>query len=150
MCVFSSHPFWTSSSLDVPAGVTQEEGHTGFLIHLLSAVRACIFLARRIQPFLSLVDREVEFCVLRPSFMGIVFGVYRNWIWEFGDLRSYTPILWGSIWPNTIISNPIFFFFPRLRRIWDPNTMDSREIVFEGFDLKCRRVPLKVRSLHQA
>ena len=64
VCVFSSHSFWTSSSLDVPAGVTQEEGHTGFLIHLLSAVRAFIFLARRIQPFLSLVDREVEFCVL--------------------------------------------------------------------------------------
>ena len=38
--------------------------HTGFFIHLLSAVRALIFLARRIQPFLSLVDREVEFCVL--------------------------------------------------------------------------------------
>ena len=51
-------------SLDVPAGVTQEEGHTGFLVHLLSAVRALIFLATRIQPFLSLVDREVEFCVL--------------------------------------------------------------------------------------
>ena len=50
--------------LDVPAGVTQEEGHTGFLIHLLSAVRALIFLARRIPPFLFLVDREVEFCVL--------------------------------------------------------------------------------------
>ena len=51
--------------LDVPAGVTQEEGHTGFLIRLLSAVRALIFLAKRIQPlFLSLVDREVEFCVL--------------------------------------------------------------------------------------
>ena len=64
VCVFSSHSFWTSSSLDVPAGVTQEEGHTGFLIHLLSAVRTLIFLARRIQPFLSLVDREVEFCVL--------------------------------------------------------------------------------------
>ena len=60
--VFSSHSFWTS--IDVPAGVTQEEGHTGFLIHLLSAVHALIFLARRIQPFLSLVDREVEFCVL--------------------------------------------------------------------------------------
>ena len=53
-----------SGSLDVPAGVTQEEGHTGFFIHLLSAVRASIFLARRIQPFLSLVDREVEFCGL--------------------------------------------------------------------------------------
>ena len=64
VCVFSSHSFWTSSSLDVPAGVTQEEGHTVFFIHLLSAVRALIFLARRIQPFLSLVDREVEFCVL--------------------------------------------------------------------------------------
>ena len=63
VCVFSCHLFWTSSSLDVPAGVTQE-GHTGFLIHLLSAVRAFIFLARRIQPFLSFVDREVEFCVL--------------------------------------------------------------------------------------
>ena len=50
--------------MDVPAGVTQEEGHTGFLIHLLSAVRASVFLARRIQPFLSLVDREVESCVL--------------------------------------------------------------------------------------
>ena len=44
VCVFSSHPFWTSSSLDVPAGVTQEEGHTGFLIHLPSAVRALIFV----------------------------------------------------------------------------------------------------------
>ena len=64
VCVFSSHPFWTSRSLDLPAGATQEEGHTGFFIHLLSAVRALIFLARRIQPFLSLVDREVEFCVL--------------------------------------------------------------------------------------
>ena len=63
VCVFSSHSFWTSSSLDVPAGVTQEEGHTGFLTHLLSAVRAFIFLARRIQPFLSLVDREVELTI---------------------------------------------------------------------------------------
>ena len=49
--------------MDVPAGVTQEEGHTGFL-HLPSAVLALNFLARRIQQFLSLVDRYVEFCVL--------------------------------------------------------------------------------------
>ena len=46
--MFSSHSFWTSSSLDVPAGVTQEEGHTGFF-----TVRALIFLARRIQPIPS-------------------------------------------------------------------------------------------------
>ena len=64
VCVFSSHSFWTSSSLDVQAEVTQEEGHTGFLIHLLSAARALIVLARRIQPFLSLVDREVEIRIL--------------------------------------------------------------------------------------
>ena len=76
MCVFSSHPFWTSSSLDVPAGVTQEEGHTGFLIHLLSAVRALIFLARRIQPFLFLVDREVEFCVLTILIVLHALGIF--------------------------------------------------------------------------
>ena len=74
VCVFSSHSFWTSSLLDVPAGVTQEEGHTGFLIHLLSAVRALIFLARRIQPFLSLADREVEFlvCIILRSINYII------------------------------------------------------------------------------
>ena len=38
--------------VDAPAGFTQEEGHTGFL-HLPS-------VARTVQPFLSLVDREVE------------------------------------------------------------------------------------------
>ena len=64
VCVSSSHLFWTSGLLDVPAGVTQEKGHTGFLIRLPSGVLALVFLARRIQPFLSLVDREVEFCVL--------------------------------------------------------------------------------------
>ena len=66
VCVCVFFPFILDiSSLDVPAGVTQEEGHTGFIIlHLISAVRALIFLVRRIQPFLSVVDRDVEFCVL--------------------------------------------------------------------------------------
>ena len=48
--------------VDVPAGVTQEEGHKRFL-HLPSAILAFIFIASRIQPSLSLVDCEVEFCV---------------------------------------------------------------------------------------
>ena len=62
--VLSSIPFILDVRLvDVPAGVTQEEGHTGFLIHLPSAVLAFLFLARRIQPSLSLVDHEVELCV---------------------------------------------------------------------------------------
>ena len=46
--------------VDAPAEVTQEEGHTEFL-HLPSAVPALIFIARKIQPSLSLVDREVEY-----------------------------------------------------------------------------------------
>ena len=76
MCVFCSHLLWTSSSLDVPAaGVTQEEGHTGFLIHLPSAMHAFIFLARRIQPFLSLVDREVEFCVCVCVFFPFILDI---------------------------------------------------------------------------
>ena len=65
MCVCVVIPFILDVRfVDVPAGVAQEEGHTGFLIHLPSAVLAVIFPARRIQPSLSLVDREVEFCVV--------------------------------------------------------------------------------------
>ena len=43
---------------------SHKKDHTGFLIHLPSAVHAFIFLARRIQPFLSLVDRELNFFVI--------------------------------------------------------------------------------------
>ena len=66
---------WTYQPGSHRRKVTQD--FSGFLIHLLSAVRALIFLARRIQPFLSLVDREVEFLctndliVLHP--LGILF-----------------------------------------------------------------------------
>ena len=45
-------------------------GHTGFLIHLLFAVRTLIFLARRIWPFLSLRRRV---CVFFPSILDIKF-----------------------------------------------------------------------------
>ena len=59
VCVCVAIPFILDVRLvDVPAGVTQEEGHTGFLHLLLRCLPP-----RRIQPFLSLVDREVEFCV---------------------------------------------------------------------------------------
>ena len=64
MCVCVVIPFILDVRIvDLPAGVTQEKGHTVFF-HLPSAVLASFFLARKIQPFLSLVDREVEFCVL--------------------------------------------------------------------------------------
>ena len=52
--------------MDVPAGVTQEEDHTGFL-RLLSVVFALVFLVKMIQPLFSLVDREAELCVLTTS-----------------------------------------------------------------------------------
>ena len=45
--------------VDAPAGVTQEEGHTGFP-HLPSAVLTLIIIARRIQRSLPLIDSEVE------------------------------------------------------------------------------------------
>ena len=65
-------PFFLEVRLvDVPAGVTQEDGRTG-LLHLPSAVLALIFLARRIQPFLSLVDREVEFVYPRSNHSPLV------------------------------------------------------------------------------
>ena len=64
MCVCVVIPFILDVIfVGVPAGVKQEEGQTGF-VHLLSAMLALIFLARRIQPFLSLIDRQVEFCGL--------------------------------------------------------------------------------------
>ena len=57
VCVFFFFPF----ILDIKFVGCTSRGHTGFFIHLPSAVLALIFLARRIQPFLSVVDREVEF-----------------------------------------------------------------------------------------
>ena len=55
------HPIYSGRE-DIYFG-RQEEGHTGRL-HLPSAVLALVFLARRTQQFLSIVDREVEFCAL--------------------------------------------------------------------------------------
>ena len=49
--------------VDVLVGFTRAEGHTGFLC-LPFAVLAFIFLARNIQSLFSLVDREIEVCVL--------------------------------------------------------------------------------------
>ena len=77
LCVFIPFIILDVRLVDVPAGVTQEEGHTGFL-NLPSALLALIFLARMIQPLLSLVDREVEFCVLTNQSSSTSFLVYFN------------------------------------------------------------------------
>ena len=60
--------------VDAPAGVTQEEGYTGFL-HFPSAMLASIFIARRIQPSLSLVDREAGFCVYHELMVLHLLGI---------------------------------------------------------------------------
>ena len=57
------------SILDIKFVGRTSRGHTGGRSHRISNppsfCGACLdFCARRIQPFLSLVDREVEFCVL--------------------------------------------------------------------------------------
>ena len=111
--MFSSHSFWTSSLLDVPAGVTQEECHTEFLIRLVSAVRTSIFLARRIQPFLSLVDCEVGICVLTISFSSrwAFLVPSRLYPWSCVGQQKYLDcsfssldhILWG--WNFKILEN---------------------------------------------
>ena len=112
VCVLSSLSLWTSSLLDVPAGVTQEEGHTEFLIHLLSAVRASMFLARRIQPFLSLVDCEVGICVLtiesfstRWAFLG------QSKAGVFGELELWAVLPFCTlVCPNLLILSELVIF----------------------------------------
>ena len=84
VCVCVAFPFILDVGLvDVPAGVTQEERHTGFLIHFPSAVLALFFLARRIQPSLSLVDREIEFCVLTNWSYSNCFPLVGHFIFYF-------------------------------------------------------------------
>ena len=104
--------------MDVPAGVTQEEGHTGFLVHLLSAVRALIFLVRRIQPLLSLVDREGrilctnDLIVLHP--LGTFIRINRfnstNSIHSIDSIHSINSIHSGLVGGNPTMNTP------RLRR----------------------------------
>ena len=74
------------------ARVTQEEGHTGFFIHLLSAyqpgshtgffiqlfLRALLFLAKMIQPFLSLVDQVILHQLSIFTFIFIYFFSEKN------------------------------------------------------------------------
>ena len=63
ICVCVVIPFILDVRLvDAPAGVTREEGYTEFL-HLPSAVLALIFIARKIQSSLSLVDRETAITI---------------------------------------------------------------------------------------
>ena len=65
-CVCVIIPFILDVKLFVDA--TRRKVTQDFFTFHLRAVLALIFLARRIQPFLSLVDRIVEFCALTTSY----------------------------------------------------------------------------------
>ena len=100
--IYSGH-----QPLDVPAGVTQEEGHTGFLFRLPAAVRALIFLARRIHLFLSLVDREVEFCVLT------ILHLLGNFLFIYVLVRKNPMTVATSQWVCVCVC----VFFPFILRL---------------------------------
>ena len=68
--------------VDAPDGGAQEEAHTDYF-YLPSAGLAIVFLARRIQPPLSLVDREVEFCVLTKYLFSYYIYIYiLSFLWN--------------------------------------------------------------------
>ena len=90
VCVCDVFPFIPDVRLvDLPAGVTQEEGHTELLIHLPYAVLALVFLARRVQSFLSLVDQEVEFLCTNELTVLHLLGVYNTGIYLYQYIYIY-------------------------------------------------------------
>ena len=88
VCVCVFFPF----ILDIKFVGRPSRGHTGLFIHLLSAVRALIFLARRIQSLFSLVDREVEFLctndLIVPQPLDICVLVVRKILLAWVELTS--------------------------------------------------------------
>ena len=99
VCLLSSHLFWALWLVDVPAGVAHEEGHTGFIIHLPSAVLAFIFLARRIQSFLSLVDREVQLLSTNELIVLHLLGIFLFFVFYFFVRKN--PSSRDSTWIRT-------------------------------------------------
>ena len=63
LCVLSPHLFWTSDLWTRQPGSHNRRKVTKDFSTLPSAVLALIFIARRIQSSLPLVDRKAKFCV---------------------------------------------------------------------------------------
>ena len=101
--------------MDIPAGVTPEEGHTGFL-HLPSAVPALIFLARLEKDSaksFSLVDREVDLLGIIYLFIRYIFVGENPSSCDHTYIRTHVPTLEGSRLPTEPPGRPaIGVFFP--------------------------------------
>ena len=110
MRAFSSHSFWTSSSLDVPAEVTQEEGHTGFFIHLPSAVRALIFLSLGIFFFFFFtLVRKIPFTGIESTSQR--FRRLRGYLWATGATGVITVYCYKHTWHFIMYSKGFCFVF---------------------------------------
>ena len=79
--------------VDEPTGVTQEECHT---LHVPPAALVLLFIARRIQPSHSLVDRKVEIsgtqALIVLHLLGYIFllvcFIYRAYIYIYIYIRK--------------------------------------------------------------
>ena len=103
--------------LDVPAGVTQEEGHTGFFINLLSAVRALIFLARKVQPSFPSLTVKSNLCtndliVLHPLGILVLFFSFFSFLVRkipFAGIELTFQRVRGLRGTSELPGRPVFF-----------------------------------------
>ena len=87
VCVLSSYLFWTSGLWTYhQPGSHRRKVTQDYFFHLPSAVLALTFIARRNPPFLSLVDREVEFCVLQWV------ARYSGMVWQESNMPLFRAV----------------------------------------------------------
>ena len=110
MCVYvlSSHLFWTSDLWTHQPGSHGKKVTQDFL-HLPSAVLALIFIAKKIQPSLSLVDRQV-YRILYTVICRVSLVRYCNSL-------EHTR--------RTVASKIVKMLCPRIAGIYEVNTDDS-------------------------
>ena len=99
--------------LDIKFVGRTSRGHTRFLIHIPSAVRVLIFLAGRIQPFLFLVDREVEFLCTNDSIvlhlLGILFYFFSEKNPVYRDSKSRPSVSEGYEVTSELPGRPAWY-----------------------------------------
>ena len=103
--------------MDVPAGVTQEEGHTGFL-HLPIAV-----LERRVQPSLSLLNREVVLFYPRVYRSPLVGHDFFHYFEEKFQLAVVVEK--RSAWGVCVVRNKTIWFCDLKPRFGAPTSPDG-------------------------
>ena len=116
--------------LDVKFVGCTSRGHTGGKSHRIShppsfwgaRVHVLLFIARRFQPFLSLVDREIEFCVQfhRSPLVGHFIFIFLLFYGFYGDKILYKNLDLTQDFPNKIL-----FHF-----LWEQNLVQNLPTIF--------------------